>query len=152
MNYKISKMICSVALVGSLTSLSACQNKPDKITLSTKNELTYLVNPFDWSKEPDYVNLEIEDNYITMDIDEFYRLLNNDEKEFIIKGNNNDIILDKQVLRKKAEQEFYKFNSSSPKDYLKVIITIIEGVVIFTITNNTIAILEKQKEKIKKIS
>ena len=152
MNYKLNKLICSAAIVSSLMPLSACQKKSDNITLSNENELEYIINPFDWSKEPDYVNLELQGNYITIDIDTFYRLLNNSEKDFTIKGENRTIVLDKQILKEKIEQEFYEYNSSSLKDYLKVAVTIIEGAVLFIIGNKTITTIEKSKEKIKKLS
>lgn len=151
MNYKLNKLICSAAIISTLMPLTACEKKSEEITLSRKNELTYLINPLDWNNTPDYVNLEIKDNYITMDIDTFYRLLNK-EDDFIVTINDRQIVLDKNMLRTKIEQEFYEYNTPSVKDYIKVSITIIEGVILLIIGNKVISIFEKQKEKIKKIS
>ena len=151
MNYKLNKLICSAAIISTLMPLTACEKKSEEITLSRKNELTHLINPLDWNNTPDYVNLEIKDNYITMDIDSFYRLLNK-EDDFIVTINDRQIVLDKNMLRTKIEQEFYEYNTPSVKDYIKVSITIIEGVILLIIGNKVISIFEKQKEKIKKIS
>ena len=151
MNYKLNKLICSAAIISTLMPLTACEKKSEEITLSRKNELTYLINPLDWNNTPDYVNLEIKDNYITMNIDTFYRLLNK-EDDFIVTINDRQIVLDKNMLRTKIEQEFYEYNTPSVKDYIKVSITIIEGVILLIIGNKVISIFEKQKEKIKKIS
>lgn len=151
MNYKLNKLICSAAIISTLMPLTACEKKSEEITLSRKNELTHLINPLDWNNTPDYVNLEIKDNYITMDIDTFYRLLNK-EDDFIVTINDRQIVLDKNMLRTKIEQEFYEYNTPSVKDYIKVSITIIEGVILLIIGNKVISIFEKQKEKIKKIS
>lgn len=151
MNYKLNKLICSAAIISTLMPLTACEKKSEEITLSRKNELTHLINPLDWNNTPDYVNLEIKDNYIIMDIDTFYRLLNK-EDDFIVTINDRQIVLDKNMLRTKIEQEFYEYNTPSVKDYIKVSITIIEGVILLIIGNKVISIFEKQKEKIKKIS
>ncbi len=152
MNYKLNKLICSVAIVSTIMPLSACQNKNKIIDLSRKNEISYLINPLDWNKTPDYVNVEIKDNYITMDIDTFYRLLNKDDKDFILKLGNEQITLDKKILRKKIEQEFIDYNSSSTEDYIKITIMIIEGTILLIIGNKVITLLAKSKEKIKKLS
>ena len=152
MNYKLNKLICSVAIVSTIMPLSACQNKNKIIDLSRKNEISYLINPLDWNKTPDYVNVEIKDNYITMDIDTFYRLLNKDDKDFILKLGNEQITLDKKILRKKIEQEFIDYNSSSTEDYIKITIMIIEGTILLIIGNKVITLLAKPKEKIKKLS
>ena len=152
MNYKLNKLICSVAIVSTIMPLSACQNKNKIIDLSRKNEISYLINPLDWNKTPDYVNVEINDNYITMDIDTFYRLLNKDDKDFILKLGNEQITLDKKILRKKIEQEFIDYNSSSTEDYIKITIMIIEGTILLIIGNKVITLLAKPKEKIKKLS
>ena len=87
-----------------------------------------------------------------MDIDTFYRLLNNSEKDFIIEGENKQIVLDKQKLKKEVEQEFYNYNAPSLEDYIKIAITIIEGTVLFIVGSKVIELKEKSKEKIKKIS
>ena len=50
------------------------------------------------------------------------------------------------------EMEFREYNTPSFKDYLKIIITVIEGTIIFIIGNNVLSFIEKPKEKIKKIS
>lgn len=152
MNYKLSKIICSAAIISTLMPLSACQKKQENITFSKKNELLYLINPMDWNDVPDYVNLQIKDNYIIMDIDTFYRLLNNSEKDFIIEGENKQIVLDKQKLKKEVEQEFYNYNAPSLEDYIKIAITIIEGTVLFIVGGKVVALEEKSKEKIKKLS
>lgn len=152
MNYKLNKLICSVAIVSSIMPLSACQKKTDDITLSRKDELIHLINPLDWNDTPDYVNLKLKDNYIIMDIDTFYRLLNNKDKDFIINVENDQIILDKKNLKEQMEMEFREYNTPSFKDYLKIIITVIEGTIIFIIGNNVLSFIEKPKEKIKKIS
>ena len=152
MNYKLNKLICSVAIVSTIMPLSACQNKNKIIDLSRKNEISYLINPLDWNKTPDYVNVEIKDNYITMDIDTFYRLLNKDDKDFILKLGNEQITLDKKILRKKIEQEFIDYISPSTEDYIKIIIMIIEGTILLIIENKVITLLAKSKEKIKKLS
>lgn len=152
MNYKLSKLACSIAIVSTIMPLTACQKKQDDITLSRKSEITHLINPIDWNNVPDYVNLKVKDNYITMDIDSFYRLLNNDDKDFIIEAENKKIVLDKQMLRDKMQQEFRDYNTTSLEDYIKVAITIVEGTILLIIGNKVIAISEKKKEKIKKLS
>lgn len=152
MKYKLNKLVCTAAIISALMPLSACQKKSEEITLSRKNELTHLINPFDWSNTPDYVNLEIKDNYIIMDIDTFYNLLNKSDKDFILTIEDKQIILDKQTLKEKVEQEFYEYNSLSVKDYIKVTITIVEGTILLVIGNKIISIYEKSKEKIKKLS
>lgn len=152
MNYKLNKLICSVAIVSTIMPLSACQNNNKMINLSRKNEISYLINPLDWNKTPDYVNLKIKDNYITMDIDTFYRLLNKDDKDFILKLRDEQITLDKQILRKKIEQEFIDYISPSTEDYIKIIIMIVEGTILLIIENKVITLLAKPKEKIKKLS
>lgn len=152
MNYKLNKLICTVAIVSTLMPLTACEKKSKEITLSRKNELTHQINPLDWSNTPDYVNLEMQDNYIIMDIDTFYKLLNKDDKDFIITFEDKQIKLDKQTLREKVEQEFYEYNSLSLRDYIKVTITVAEGVILLIIGNKIISIYDNSKEKIKKIS
>ena len=152
MKYKLNKLICTAAIISTLMPLSACQKKTENITLSRKNELTHLINPFDWSNTPDYVNLEMQDNYIIMDIDTFYKLLNKNDKDFIITFEDKQIKLDKQALREKVEQKFYEYNSLSMKDYIKVTITIVEGIILLIIGNKIISTYEKKKKKIKKLS
>lgn len=152
MKYKLNKLICSAAIIGSLMPLSACQKKTEDITFSRQNELTHLINPIDWSNTPDYVNLEIKDNYIIMDIDTFYRLLNKSDKDFTITIEDTQIKLDKQILKEKIEQEFYEYNSPSLKDYIKVAITVAEGVTLLIIGNKIASKYENSKEKIKKLS
>ena len=152
MNYKLSKLVCSVAIVSTIMPLTACQKKQEDITLSRKNELTYLINPLDWNNVPDYVNIQIKNNYMTMDIDSFYRLLNNSDKDFIIETDNKQIVLNKQILKDKIQQEFSEYNISSLEDYIKVVITIIEGPILFIIGNKVITFSENTKEKIKKKS
>ena len=151
MNYKLSRIICSAAIVSTLMPLTACE-KTEDITFSRKYEIAHLINPVDWTNTPDYVNLELKDNYIIMDIDTFYRLLNNDESSFIINVDGNKIVLDKKELKEKVDQEFYEYNTPSLKDYIKVTITVVEGTVIFIIGNNIISSIEKTKQKIKKLS
>lgn len=151
MNYKLNKLICSVAIVSTIMPLSACQKKTENISFSRDNEITHLINPLDWNKTPDYVNIDLDENYITMDIDVFFRMLNQSDKDFRIMIDDKQIVLDKQTLKEKVEQEFYDYNTPNLNDYLKVIITIIEGTIIFIIGNKVIAILENKKEKIKKL-
>ena len=110
-----------------------------------------MINPLDWNKTPDYVNIDLDENYITMDIDVFFRMLNQSDKDFRIMIDDKQIVLDKQTLKEKVEQEFYDYNTPNLNDYLKVIITIIEGTIIFIIGNKVVAILENKKEKIKKL-
>lgn len=151
MNYKLNKLICSVAIVSTIMPLSACQKKTENISFSRDNEITHLINPLDWNKTPDYVNIDLDENYITMDIDVFFRMLNQSDKDFRIMIDDKQIVLDKQTLKEKVEQEFYDYNTPNLNDYLKVIITIIEGTIIFIIGNKVVAILENKKEKIKKL-
>ena len=151
MNYKLNKLICSVAIVSTIMPLSACQKKTENISFSRDNEITHLINPLDWNKTPDYVNIDLDENYITMDIDVFFRMLNQSDKDFRIMIDDKQIVLDKQTLKEKVEQEFYDYNTPNLNDYLKVIITIIEGTIIFVIGNKVVAILENKKEKIKKL-
>lgn len=152
MKYKLSKLVCTAAIVSTIMPLSACQKESEDITFSRQNELTHLINPMDWSNTPDYVNLEMKDNYIVMDIDTFYRLLNKNDKDFIITLGDNQIVLDKQTIKEKIDQEFYEYNSLSIKDYIKVTITIAEGVILLIIVNKMISLYENSKEKIKKLS
>lgn len=152
MKYKLSKLVCTAAIVSTIMPLSACQKESEDITLSRQNELIHLINPFDWSNTPDYVNLEMQDNYIIMDIDTFYKLLNKNDKDFIITFEDKQIKLDKQTLKEKVEQEFYEYNSLSLKDYIKVTITVAEGSILLIIGNKMISIYENSKEKIKKLS
>ena len=151
MNYKLNKLICSVAIVSTIMPLSACQKKTENISFSRDNEITHLINPLDWNKTPDYVNIDLDENYITMVIDVFFRMLNQSDKDFRIMIDDKQIVLDKQTLKEKVEQEFYDYNTPNLNDYLKVIITIIEGTIIFIIGNKVVAILENKKEKIKKL-
>lgn len=152
MNYKLDKLICSVAIVSTIMPLTACQQKKEDITLSRKNEISHLINPMDWSNTPDYVNIIAEDNYISMDIETFFRLLNKSGKDLIIQIEDNQIVLDKQIIKDKIEQEFYDYNTPSLDDYLKITITLIEGTILLIIGNKVVTILEKPKEKIKKKS
>lgn len=151
MKFKLDKLMCSLAIVSTLMPLTACQKKTENITLTRKNEIYHIINPLDWSKTPDYVNIETKDNYIIMDIDSFYRLLNTSDKNIVINGENKQMVLNKKNLEEEMEKELSKYNSPSVNDYLKVIITTIEGITILVLVNKLVAQLDK-KEKIKKLS
>lgn len=151
MKYKLDKLMCSLAIVSTLMPLTACQKKTEKITLTRKNEIYHIINPLDWSKTPDYVNIETKDNYIIMDIDSLYRLLNTSDKNIVINEENKQIVLNKIIFEEEIEKAFSKYNAPSVNDYLKVITTTIEGITILVIGNKLTAQLDK-KEKIKKLS
>ncbi|MBR3230127.1 MAG: hypothetical protein IKF91_04810 [Bacilli bacterium] len=151
MKYKLDKLMCSLAIVSTLMPLTACQKKTENITLTRKNEIYHIINPLDWSKTPDYVNIETKDNYIIMDIDSFYRLLNTSDKNIVINGENKQMVLNKKKLEEEMEKELSNYNTPSVNDYLKVIITTIEGITILVLVNKLVAQLDK-KEKIKKLS
>lgn len=151
MKYKLNKLLCTAAVVSTLLPLTACQKKSNEITLTQENELLYLINPLDWNKVPSQINLELEDNCVSMDIDSFYRLLNQSGDEIRLKTSAKDLVLNKQKIKKIMEKEFINFQKPSINDYLKVTITLLEGTIVFTVANKTIAIKE-EKEKIKKKS
>lgn len=138
-NFKLSKLACTAAIVSALLPLSACQRKETNdynLQYNNKNNGAYILNPFDWTRYPEYANISGENDNtkyeVEMTIDEFLKLLNNDDHYVSIGG----ILLDKENLTK-ASQNALKDYRADELLYTtaKVVVTLLEGSVVFASVN-----------------
>lgn len=141
MKMKVYNLVCSVALVSTMLPLVGCKSD-DTIKFTRNSEILYLINPLDWNKVPDNVNLKINDNYFSMDIDSFYRLLNQEENTIQLEGEKEKIVVDKIDLEQKSEMEFRNFQENKGEDYIKVMTMMTE-------TAGALVLGKKIKQKIK---
>ena len=130
MKYKLHNFVAYALVVSSLFPLSGCETD-NKVTFKNENELSYLVNPFDWNPVPEVVSFEVEGNSFSMDIDSFYRLVNKPEDIIYLKTDDGEVSVSRLYLKEKADEEFSNYQNRVFDDFLKGAITLgeIAGVV-----------------------
>lgn len=141
MKYKLNSLLCSVAIVSTILPLSGCKSE-NKIVYKRNDEVIYLVNPLDWSKVPEIVNIKINDNYVTMDIDSFYRLLNQEGETINLQTSEGYLSIERDQMRKLADEEFHNFQNHPADTIPKIMTTMAEATAL-------VSIGKKAKEKIK---
>lgn len=146
--YKIDKKIFSVLIASSITFLPSCDKQEDySLQVRQKDCLSFIVNPFDWSYNPDTVYLKFFDDDVYMfmyPVDEFFLMLDSDV-EYLCFEKGGKIFEINRLELKCLTQKYYKnITSSESICTCKIVMLFAEGVCL-------VPLIPASYEKVKKI-